>query len=61
MNLYVPDLFSESKVPNISYDSVSIYKNNKPIKKCNSNNKVLYILDGNIKLYLFNPKHKILK
>lgn len=59
IDIYVPDLFSESKVPNISYDSVSIYKKNtSDLNKCNSNNTVLYIVDGTIKLYLFNPKHK---
>ena len=55
----VPNLFSETKIPYVSYDSVSIYKKNmSDLKKCNSNNTLLYIVDGRIKLYLFNPKHK---
>tara|TARA_B110000879_G_scaffold190101_1_gene254139 strand:+ start:345 stop:1046 length:702 start_codon:yes stop_codon:yes gene_type:complete len=47
------------KIPLINNDSISIYKNHiGELEQCNSNSTIIYILDGDTKLYLFNPKHK---
>ena len=57
----LPSLLTQrhSKITQVNNESISIYKNNQGIlKNCYSNNTIIYIVDGDTTLYLFNPKHK---
>lgn len=54
----IPGLI-ESKVPLLDDGYISVYKNHTTeLKQCFSNHTMLYIIDGNTKIYIFNPKHK---
>ena len=54
------NLFFNPYIPIINKNSISILKgyNLLPIHLCKNNHNILYIIDGNITIYLFNPKHK---
>ncbi len=55
----LPSFFTESRIPTINNESISIYKNYQSnLESCNSNHTVIYIVDGLTTLYIFNPKHK---
>jgi hypothetical protein len=55
----LPSFFTESRIPTINNESISIYKNYQSnLESCNSNHTVIYIVDGVTTLYIFNPKHK---
>ena len=55
----LPEFFTESKLPKINNESISIYKNHVGnLEHCFSNYTVIYVIDGVTKLFLFNPKHK---
>lgn len=55
----IPYYLMGGKIPTINNDSIGIYKNHTGnLEQCNSNNTIIYIIDGDTKLYLFNPKHK---
>ena len=55
----IPFYLTGGKVPTINNDSISIYKNHiGNLEHCNSNNTIIYILDGETNLFLFNPKHQ---
>ena len=56
---HLPSFFTESRIPTINNESISIYKHHQSnLENCNSNHTVVYIVDGITTLYLFNPKHK---
>ena len=55
----LPYFFTESKIPKINNESISIYKKHTGnLEQCFSNYTVFYVIDGGTKLFLFNPKHK---
>ena len=55
----IPFFLTGSKIPTINNESISIYKNHiGKLESCNSNNTIIYIVDGETTLNLFNPKHK---
>jgi hypothetical protein len=55
----LPSLFTNSKIPVVNNESISIYKNHRGIlENCYSINTIMYVVDGDTTLYLFNPKHK---
>tara|TARA_Y100001960_G_C14567629_1_gene774069 strand:- start:100 stop:798 length:699 start_codon:yes stop_codon:yes gene_type:complete len=55
----IPFFLTGSKIPTINNESISIYKNHTgDLENCNSNNTIIYIIDGKTTLNLFNPKHK---
>lgn len=49
-----------SQIPLIKKQSISIFKGYylSPLEFCKHNYNIIYILDGNLTIYLFNPKHK---
>ena len=53
-------LFFNPYIPIINKNSISILKgyNLLPMHLCKNNHNLLYIIDGNVTIYLFNPKHK---
>ena len=55
----IPNFFIMSKIPVISNDSISIYKNHIGVlEQFHNNNIIIYIVERKTILNLFNPKHK---
>ena len=55
----LPNFFLDSNIPKINNESISIYKNHvTALEQCFNNYTVIYVIQGKLTLFLFNPKHK---
>ena len=55
----LPNLFLDSNIPKINNESISVYKNHvTELEECFNNYTIIYVIQGKLTLFLFNPKHK---
>ena len=54
------EIIHTSQIPLIKKQSISIIKGYylSPLEFCKHNYNIIYLLDGDVTMYLFNPKHK---